>query len=313
MSYDPKTGLVYIPVFDAPLVFAELKNTPAPEKFIDDAFGTFLAFPTPSFDAKALETAYGKMPKFDPVDPKTGRSIIRSMLKAWNPVTQKEVWVQPLSEGYLSMEGGTMSTAGNLVFKGTNSGELRAYAADTGKLLNAIQTGTSIMAAPSTYTVDGVQYVAVMAGLGGDAIGSTLPPKSAAAHYDNEGRVLVFRLGGAHDVPRTAERVIEPLPAPPPKEGTAADVAAGGVLFRTWCRRCHSGHGATILPDLNRMGDGMERLDTFKQIVLEGVLAAGGMERFDDVIKPHDAELIHAYLIDRAQAAYEAENANKKP
>ena len=59
-----------------------------------------------------------------------------------------------------------MSTAGNLVFQGRGSGELWVYAADTGKVLKTLQTGSHIMAAPATYVVNGQQYVAVQAGYG---------------------------------------------------------------------------------------------------------------------------------------------------
>jgi quinohemoprotein ethanol dehydrogenase len=64
-----------------------------------------------------------------------------------------------------------MSTAGNLVFQGRGSGELWVYAADSGKVLKTIQTGSHIMAAPMTYAVGGVQYVAVQVGYGGTGMG----------------------------------------------------------------------------------------------------------------------------------------------
>lgn len=58
-----------------------------------------------------------------------------------------------------------MSTAGNLVFQGRGNGELWVYAADTGNVLKVIQTGSHIMAAPVTYAVGGVQYVAVQSAM----------------------------------------------------------------------------------------------------------------------------------------------------
>jgi quinohemoprotein ethanol dehydrogenase len=311
MSYDPKTGLVYLPVLEEPMVVTELRNTHSSTQFIDDEFGSYIAIPDITYDVKADEAMFGPMPNFKVIDPKTGRPIMHTMMKAWNPVTQTEAWATPVTEGYRTFEGGAMSTAGNLVFQGTSTGELRVYAADTGKLLHTIQTGTGIMAAPATYTIDGTQYVAVMAGYGGDALSSPPPPFAAHAHYDNEGRILAFRLGGAHDVPRTAERVVQPLAPPPPKEGTDADIAEGGKLFNTWCARCHHA-GSVLIPDLRRLQDGIGQLDTFKQVVLEGIFAAGGMERFDDILKPHDAEMIHAYLIDQARNFYAAENAKRQ-
>ena len=50
-------------------------------------------------------------------------------------------------------DGGVLSTVGNLVFQGRGSRELWVYAADTGKVLKTIQTGSHIMAAPMTYAV----------------------------------------------------------------------------------------------------------------------------------------------------------------
>jgi quinohemoprotein ethanol dehydrogenase len=311
MSYDPKTGLVYIPVLDAPMIIGELKNTHSPVTWRDDAFGHYVLFPESHFDRAAAEATYGKLPAFDVLDPHTGRSIVRTFLTAWNPVTQKAAWVQPLFDGSITMEGGVTSTAGNLVLKGTSTGELRIYAADTGKLLHTIETGTAIMAAPATYMVAGVQYVVVMAGYGGDGISSHPPSESAALRYDNEGRILAFRLGGAPEVPRTAKRVIAALSPPPPREGSVTDVAAGGKLFNMWCWRCHT-PGAVLIPDLRRMEDGIGRLETFKQIVLSGVLAAGGMERFDDTLKAHDVEQIHAYLVDQAHQLYAQEHSRAK-
>lgn len=311
MSYSPKTGLVYIPVFDAPMLIADLKRTPSPFKWTDSNFGAYINIPNVEYDPKADEPAFGKMPKFDVINRKTGQSITRALLKAWNPVTQKTVWEQPVSQGYEVIEGGVTSTAGNLIFQGNTHGELRVFAADTGKLLHTIQTGTAIMAAPTVYMIDGVQYVAVMAGYGGVDVGFEPPPDSAVARYDNEGRILAFRLGGAHDVPRTAKRVIPSLHVPPPKEGSAADVAEGASLFNVWCSRCH-GYGAVLIPDLRRMQDGIDKIDTFKQIVLGGAFAAGGMEPFNDVLKPHDVEQIHAYLVGEAHDLYATERANKR-
>jgi quinohemoprotein ethanol dehydrogenase len=308
MSYDRQTGLVYIPVFHSLNIVGKPENSPAPEKSIDGTFQYYWTVPTPDYDVTAARAEVGSMPKLDPVDPKTGHSIIRSVLTAWNPVTQREVWAQPVSEGFESMEGGVMSTAGNLVFQGTSKGELRIYAADNGKLLRSIATGTAMMAAPATYLVDGVQYVAVMAGFGGDAMGSPLPPNSAPAHHDNAGRILVFRLGGSPEVPQGAERVISALPVPPPAEGTPADIARGAELFGRQCGRCH---GGGLLPDLTRMEGGVQELDLFKQIVLGGLLAAGGMERFDDALKPHDVEQIHAYLVDQAIKRYARQSVTK--
>jgi hypothetical protein len=63
--------------------------------------------------------------------------------------------------------GGTLATAGNLVFHGRADGHFVAYRATDGKTLWEFDTGVGIMAGPMTYAVNGTQYVAVMAGWGG--------------------------------------------------------------------------------------------------------------------------------------------------
>ena len=95
----------------------------------------------------------------------------------------------------------------------------------TGKLLKSIDTGTSILAAPMTYQVKGVQYVAVMAAWGGGGY-PYVPRYSAAYKRGNQG-ILVFKLGGSA-VPLPPE--LPPLEvAPPPaaqKPGVTADTIA---------------------------------------------------------------------------------------
>src|SRR6202034_1828002 len=86
-----------------------------------------------------------------------------------------------------------------LVFQGDANGYFNAYAADGGKKLASIALGSSMMAAPMTYQVNGVQYVAIVAGYGGGAVilGAPLDPESAAYKYGNEGRIIVMKICGA--------------------------------------------------------------------------------------------------------------------
>jgi alcohol dehydrogenase (cytochrome c) len=60
--------------------------------------------------------------------------------------------------------GGTMTTAGGLVFAGEGNGNFNAYDARTGERLWRFQTGAGANAPPVTYEVDGEQYVAVASG-----------------------------------------------------------------------------------------------------------------------------------------------------
>ena len=81
--------------------------------------------------------------------------------------------------------------------------------------------------------------------------------------------------------------------------------------FVAQCSRCHS-LGLNVTPDLRQLSEGLHA--QFNDIVLHGLLAAGGMERFDDELSEKDVDDIHAYLIDQAWIAYRAqESATQKP
>ena len=62
------------------------------------------------------------------------------------------------------MIGGIMATAGGLVFTGEGNGQFKAYDAETGAILWNFQAGAGVNAPPSSYTVDGKQYIVVAAG-----------------------------------------------------------------------------------------------------------------------------------------------------
>jgi mono/diheme cytochrome c family protein len=187
-------------------------------------------------------------------------------------------------------------TAGNLVFPRRADGSLVAYAADSGRLLRTLQTGVGIMAAPATYEADGTQYVVVMEGCGGGAIGLPFPAGSAGSRYQNIGRIVAFRLGGgAVPLPEVRkDLVVEP---PPPQHASADEIDRGGKLYVSYCSRCHV-FGAGVLPDLRRLPAGIHSM--FADIVLRGRLRSLGMGRFDDVLTDQDVSNIHVYLLSEA-------------
>ena len=82
-------------------------------------------------------------------------------LVALDPATQKPAWTMNLP---LPWNGGTMTTAGNLVFFGDITGWFRALDAKTGKELWKINVGSGVGAGPMTFAIDGKQYVAVLVG-----------------------------------------------------------------------------------------------------------------------------------------------------
>jgi PQQ-dependent dehydrogenase (methanol/ethanol family) len=62
------------------------------------------------------------------------------------------------------MIGGILATAGGLVFTGEGNGRFRAYDATNGKVLWTFNAGAGVNAPPSSYAVDGKQYIVVAAG-----------------------------------------------------------------------------------------------------------------------------------------------------
>jgi quinohemoprotein ethanol dehydrogenase len=136
-----------------------------------------------------------------------------------------------------------------------------------------------------------------------------IPPSSAALKYQNINRIIVFKLGGGA-VPMPAPRVEEPLAKPPKQTATKAEIDAGELKFLEECSRCHV-LGPSSTPDLRRLNDGLHA--AFKDIVLKGILAPSGMERFDDILSEKDVDNIHAYLIDQSWAAYREQAGKAAP
>jgi alcohol dehydrogenase (cytochrome c) len=85
------------------------------------------------------------------------------VLMAYNLETGSFTWKYPQT-GRGHSSGGTMSTAGGLVFFGDDAGSLEAVDAQNGKALWHFNTGQDISASPMSYSVAGKQYVAIAAG-----------------------------------------------------------------------------------------------------------------------------------------------------
>jgi alcohol dehydrogenase (cytochrome c) len=88
-------------------------------------------------------------------------------LQAWDMNAGKKIWTKTFKSHNW---GPVLTTGGGLVFSGgTNDRYFRAFDAKTGKLLWQQRTNSGVTGVPSTYQVDGVQYVAVQSGWGVDA------------------------------------------------------------------------------------------------------------------------------------------------
>lgn len=285
MSFSPKTGLIYIPGQEVPGAYGT-----------DDKF-TFV----PGQWNRATDTKLDSLPP-DAKARAAMRNSMRGELIAWDPVAQKEVWRAAHNDPW---NGGTLATAGNLVFQGTANGHFNAYDATNGKPLWTTDTNTATLAGPISYTVDGEQYVAVGAGFGsvfylaaGFAVDKLGTP-------DN-GRILVYKLGGTATLPKPNLTRID-MPKPP--EATAAsDIAAAGhAKFNRYCLVCHGYNaiGGGVIPDL-RYSPLIGSAAGFKDVVLGGSRKDAGMVSFANVLKDQDAEAIRAYVITEANAGYAA-------
>ena len=311
MSFSPETGLMYIPAFEASAVYWIPKEPYVYTKGGAN-MGALMAFPAKNAGNWGLEAPWAKdLPPLSELARGKPDTTIRGFLRAWDPVRQKLVWQVETSGDWVGEMnatwngGGVMSTAGGLVFQGRSTGWLHVYEAAKGKELRRIEVGTSLMAAPMSYEVNGEQYVAVMAGFGG-ALGGTSPPGTAAARYGNAGRIVAFKLGGGA-VPLPKERAVEAKPFPQPavpRFATVEQATRGAELQKRHCARCHLNGGGGTIPDLRRMS--VDTMRDFRDIVLNGARAARGMGSFAGVITPAEAEDIRAAIVEDAWRAYEA-------
>ncbi len=281
MSFNPKTGLVYIPTNEIPWFFR-----------VDPEF---------VYRPGALNLGYDLT-----VKDSFPRDLVSGHLLAWDPVAQKEVWRAQYTGPW---NGGTLTTAGNLVFQGTAHATVAAYRASDGKQLWETKAGTGVVAAPVTYALDGEQYVAVMAGWGGGfpLLGGGAAAAAGVTPTGNIGRLLVYKLGGSVQLPIHEQEQRELAAAP--GELDAALVAEGNLTYHRWCIGCH-GWGAEsggVIPDLRRAE--LPIYDAMEDIVLRGQRSANGMPRFDEFLKADDVVAIRAYVLSR-RAALLAENAS---
>jgi quinohemoprotein ethanol dehydrogenase len=279
-------------------------------KYLDGFYTVNGIMPDEAYVPEDLTRLYGPLPSLDSLQAERKGKLLRELLRAWDPVAQKVVWEQETGSGFRSYDGGMLSTEGNLVFQGRGSGELWVYAADTGKVLKVLDTGSHIMAAPSTYTVNGEQYVAVQVGYGGAAITvGPIPASSAASRYENVNRILAFKLGGGA-VPKPPVLVADPFVEPPLQTADAATIAKGEVLFIQECSRCHQ-FGPSVTPDLRKLNPGFHAM--FRDILLKGAVASTGMESFADILSPGDVDAVHAYVIDEGWKGWRQQEAAKRP
>jgi len=180
MSFNPLSGLMYIPTSTANSWTYQAEVTYNPRAGM--MTGTTRPMPAATVPSPP---AIGPEP--------LGDSGPRGALVAWDPVAQQMRWRQPGGGG---IGGGTLTTAGNLVFQVVNDGRLLAYTADKGEKLADIQTGLkSGMGPPITYRLDGKQYVALMGGVGAAAPGGNAGPGNQPTPFSP--KLITFAVDGS--------------------------------------------------------------------------------------------------------------------
>ena len=279
MSFSPTTGLVYVPVLYDTSLHAIIPNFKI--NLHDQTTGYDRAYRGPVRDEYLKLKSSGR-------------------LLAWDPVAQKEAWHVDMPD---PKSGGTLATAGNLVFQGRSDGQLHAYRATDGQDLWHCDGGVGIAAPPMTYSVDGVQYISVVSGWGGPQVLSNRPPGHGNV---GPGKLLTFKLGGTATLPPYHHEV-RPVPMPTFKlAATPAEVEQGRVLFANFCSRCHGGEVVSggEVPDLRYAAEGTHEM--FEQIVLGGARREFGMPSFTGDLNPAQVRLIHAYILARARESAQA-------
>ena len=264
-SYSPKTGLVYFSAIDTSMAAKSA-----------DTFTTTLM-------AGKTGIAFASPTVYDDLHSKAPRTAV-SRLIAWDPVHQREAW---RTEALGTIGGGTLATAGGLVFQGTNKGRFVAYRDTDGKELWSTDAQTGVVAAAGAWSVDGKEYIGLEAGYGLARFGQS-----------NQSRLLVFTLDGTASLPPAPPPPPPLVLDPPPSTASKQTIDAGHHVFADNCATCHDTQYANrgVFPDL-RYSPAIASPEAIRAIVLGGALQQGGMASFKGRVTPAQLETIRAYLI----------------
>ena len=285
MAFSPDTGLIYIPAQDIPFVYGTDEN---------------FVF-TPGLWNVGVNALYASFPEQTPEVQAQLVDMVKGQIIAWDPVARREVW---RVQHALPSNGGMLATAGNLIFQGNATGTFAAYRADTGEQLWSTPAQTGVVAPPVTYTVDGEQYVTVLAGWGGafPLFGGDF---AHAAGVRNNSRILTFKLGAGGSLPplEMPDLVLDP----PPRIDDPEAIARGKQLYSDRCMVCH-GDGAVgggVIPDLRYMDAAKHQ--AWLGVVIGGMHQQKGMVSFAGALTAEDATDIQAFVIERAHQLLESQ------
>jgi quinohemoprotein ethanol dehydrogenase len=290
MSYNPKTGLVYIPALHEGFVYSD--HTIDIEKWqsVDFRGGTGVRLYPP-------ENPPGDYPSRKPP-----RDYPASLI-AWDPIKQEEAWSIPQNKFW---NGGTLTTAGNLVFQGRSDGMLLAYNAENGDIVWEFDAGLGISAPPITYKIDGKQYISVLVGWGGvyAGVGGKDAYDMGWSYGVHTRRLITFSLEGKVNVP-TQPKPFFPKPLSFPSFIVDENRATKGakLYYGYACSACHGGSGISggMAPDLRASPICIDSV-AFKSVVKDGIKLDKGMPNFEKLTDENMLDLMHfiRYLADNS-------------
>jgi quinohemoprotein ethanol dehydrogenase len=275
MSFSPKTGLAYMPVQHVPLTLMDNKDW--------KHNGVRPGEPHSNMGWNVAMFANAEPPKSAPY----GRLV------AWDPVQQKEVWRH---EHVSPWNGGTLATAGDLVFQGSADGRFAAYHAATGQKLWESPTGTGVVAAPVTYLVDGKQYVSIAVGWGG-----VYGLAARASEKQGPGTVFTFAVGGTAKLPDFVQYRMGAL-----LQGVKYDpthYADGTALYVSNCAFCHGVPGVDRGGNIPNLGySATETIANLEKFLFKGPFTDRGMPDFTGKLTAEEVEKIKAFVQGTADA-----------
>ena len=269
MSYNPKTGLVYIPTLHEGFVYSDHTIDIENWKSEDFSGGTGVRLYSPQ--SPPADYPPRKPPKDYPAS-----------LIAWDPVKQEEAWSIPQDKFW---NGGTLTTAGDLVFQGRSDGILIAYNAKNGDIVWEFDAGLGISAPPITYKINGKQYISVLVGWGGvyAGVGGKDAYDMGWAYGIHTRRLITFSLEGKVNIPAQPKPFFpKPLSFPSFTVDIERATKGAGLFYGNSCSGCHGGNGVSggMAPDLRASPIPIDPV-AFKLVVKQGIKLDEGMPNYE--------------------------------
>ncbi len=278
-SFSPRTGLVYLPTIEMPASFGgdvdvdRWKPIPGTTQFVG-------------------------FPVADGTPPADGAT---STLTAWDPLKQRAQWAVQTPGPH---NGGTLATAGDLVFQGQADGYIHAYSASDGRKVWSYFAGTSVLGTPITYVAGGKQQISILAGPLHGAPGG-FGAMAAQFGWDSRihpRRLLTFVLDGAAKLPPTPPPTFA-RPIDAPDFNVNDELVKEGIQQFTRCLLCH-GPGAVAggsAPDLRASSMPLDPV-AFNNVVKGGTLVSRGMPKFGE-LTDRELDALRHYIRYRARLA----------